>query len=56
MTEKMVKNEAEWKQKLTPEQYHVTREAGTEPAFTGQVLEDQRCRDVSLRLLRGTAI
>ncbi len=29
------KNEAEWKQELTPEQFRVTRRAGTERAFSG---------------------
>jgi peptide-methionine (R)-S-oxide reductase len=34
--EKIRKSEAEWKASLTPEQYHVTREKGTEPAYTGE--------------------
>jgi peptide-methionine (R)-S-oxide reductase len=36
MAEKIIKTDEEWRKQLTPEQYHVTRRAGTEPAFTGK--------------------
>lgn len=36
MAEKVIKSDEEWRQKLSREQYYVTRQAGTEPAFTGK--------------------
>lgn len=35
MSDKVKKTDAEWREILTPEQYRIARQKGTEPAFTG---------------------
>jgi peptide-methionine (R)-S-oxide reductase len=39
MTDKPQKSDLEWRNILTPEQYRIMREKGTEPAFTGKYNE-----------------
>ena len=54
--EKVVKSDEEWKKQLTPEQFHVARKAGTEPAFTGKYWDSKEAGHIQLRLLRTAAV
>ncbi|MBP2437216.1 peptide-methionine (R)-S-oxide reductase MsrB [Microbacterium amylolyticum] len=42
MAYEVEKSEEEWRAELTPEQYAVLREAGTERAWTGELLDEER--------------
>jgi peptide-methionine (R)-S-oxide reductase len=40
--DKVRKSEEEWRRELTPDQYRILREKGTEPAFTGEYNAEKR--------------
>lgn len=55
MNAKLEKSDAEWQAELTPEQYQICRQCGTEPAFTGEYW-DKHDTGVYLCACCGTAL
>jgi peptide-methionine (R)-S-oxide reductase len=58
--DKVQLTDAEWKQRLTPEEYRVLRRAGTEAPFTGEYTDTKtegvyRCRACGAELFRSRA-
>ena len=57
MEPKVTKSEAEWRAQLSPAEYHVLREAGTERPWTGEYVDTKttgvyRCRACNAELFR----
>jgi peptide-methionine (R)-S-oxide reductase len=60
VVEKVSHTDAEWRARLTPEQYRVTRRKGTERAFTGEYVDTKdtgvyRCAGCGAELFRSDA-
>ena len=55
MNKKIHKSDEEWKQQLTPEQYQVTRQGGTEQAFTGKYC-DHKAKGTYICICCGTPL
>ncbi len=60
MNYKVTKSDAEWRETLSPEEFAVLRQAGTERPWTGELLDEKRegvyrCKACSAELFRSDA-
>ena len=55
VVDRIVKTEKEWKKQLTPDQFYVTRDKGTERAFTG-AFHDHKANGIYTCTCCGTAL